>query len=566
MEDRIMRKYCGKVVATILSLALVFSVPIVGRAVRNNVKADDYKLVWSDEFNGTSLNRNNWNVEVNGNGGGNNEHQYYCDRTQNIEVSNGTLKIHALHENYSVGANTWYYTSGRMTTQRKRAFKYGKIEARLKLPRFMGAWPAFWMLGENISSVSWPKCGEMDIMEAINNDNKIYSNLHWSYRNGTRSTSGRAYDIGDRTQWHVYTMEWDADQAKFYADGELYQSFNIKTEDEMEAFRQKQFIILNLAIGGSWPGHNIDNTAFPSRSTMEVDYVRVYQKGPDVTTIYDGPTKLISEDAVQQYTGTWNSFFGGNWLDAHGELFPTGKPSEGYKLEVTSVGIIADDSMWCVQGNLERLSYRAGRTYIYKCTLMSNKDKKVYVKVADGSESEMAGAIIQLTANVKKQVELTVEIPEDFESTISLKFGWGKMSGDTIEDYGSLTAHVSDVSFVTTTSVPDPTKATKKTVTTKVKAANKVTVKKAKIKKVVRKKKSLKVKIKKIKSVTRYHVKYSDSKKFDGYWEKYIKKTSVKLKNLDRKTKYYIKARAYKQVGNRFYYGKFSKTKKAKTK
>ena len=138
------------------------------------------------------------------------------------------------------------------------------------------------------------------------------------------------------------------------------------------------------------------------------------------------------------------------------------------------------------------------------------------------------------------------------------------MSGDTIEDYGSLTAHVSDVSFVTTTSVPDPTKATKKTTTTK--KATKVTVNKAKIKKVVRKKKSLKVKIKKMKNVTGYHVKYSDSKKFDGYWEKYIKKTSVKLKNLDRKTKYYIKARAYKQVGNRFYYGKFSKTKKAKTK
>ena len=275
--------------------------------------------------------------------------------------------------------------------------------------------------------------------------------------------------------------------------------------------------------------------------------------------------------------------------------------------------------MWSVQGNLEDIPYHAGATYTYECTLKADKDKRVYVKVADGNEEQLAGGIVDLRAGVPVYYSIEVPIPKDFDSTVSLKFGWGKMEGDSIEDNGSVNVQVKDVSFRTTTWIPDPdytttpgptttpaptttevpttteiptetevptatvvpttsivptvtavptTKITP--VTTKQKTTTKKTTKnklsKGKIKKVSRKKKSLKLKLKKIKGATGYHIRYSDNKKFDGYWDKYTKKTTVKIKKLDRKTKYYLKVRGYKKVGAIKTFGKFSKRKKVKTK
>ncbi|MBP5773460.1 MAG: glycoside hydrolase family 16 protein [Eubacterium sp.] len=579
-----MRKNWKKFVAAIVSITLVISVPIASRVI-TKVKAADYSLVWSDEFDGNSLNRNNWTVETGTGdwGWGNNEQQYYRDSTENIEVSNGTLKIHALRRDNPIGGK--YYTSGRMKTAGKQSFLYGKIEARMKLPRFQGSWPAFWMLGDSINrGTGWPACGEMDIMEAINNNNNIYSNLHWQYNGKQADTSGKAYNVGDRTAWHTYGMEWTKDKASFYVDDQVFETYSITTSAQMEEFRAKQFIILNLAIGGQWPGYEIDDTAFPSRSTMEVDYVRVYQKPEEVTTKYDGPTIVITEDALDRYVGGWNSFFGKDigWIPATGNFQPKERYADGYAIDITNVGEVQNDSAWAVQGNLERIPYRTGATYTYKCTLLSSVDKKVFVKVADGNEGQLGGAIVQLRANTPYYYETTVEIPEDFDSSVSLKFGWGKMEGDTIEDGGQLSVRVKDVSFITTTTIPDPaytttpapstskTPATTKAVTPTKKSSSKkaATVKlgKTKIKKVKRAKKSLKFKLKKIKGATGYHIRYSDNKKFDGYWDKRVKKISVKIKKLDRKTKYYIKARAFRKVGNVYYYGKFSKRKKAKTK
>ena len=200
-----MRKWFRKCMASLCAATIAFSgMYIVGNESTKDVKADgEYQLVWSDEFDGTELNRNNWNVEVNGNGGGNNELQYYVDRTNNIQVSDGTLKITARKENY--GGKS--YTSGRINSKGKQEFKYGKIEARMKLPRFSGIWPAFWTLGANYDTVGWPKCGEMDIMEAINDNNTVFANLHWSYKNTQADTKGKTYDVGDRTQWHTYGMD-----------------------------------------------------------------------------------------------------------------------------------------------------------------------------------------------------------------------------------------------------------------------------------------------------------------------------------------------------------------------
>ena len=581
-----MRKNWKKFVAAIVSITLVISVPIASRVLTKQVKAADYSLVWSDEFDGNSLNTSNWTVETGTGdwGWGNNEQQYYRNSPENIEVSDGTLKIHALKRDNPIGGK--YYTSGRMKTAGKQSFLYGKIEARMKLPRFQGAWPAFWMLGDSINrGTGWPACGEMDIMEAINNDNNIYSNLHWSYNNKQADTSGKAYNVGNRTAWHTYGMEWTKSKAKFYVDDTVTEEYSITTTSQMEEFRAKQFIILNLAIGGQWPGYEIDDTAFPSRSTMEVDYVRVYQKPEEVTTKYDGPTIIITEDSIDRYVGGWNSFFGSSigWIPAAGTMNDKDRYAEGYTMDITNVGNVANDSAWAIQGNLEKIPFRTGATYTYKCSLFSSVDKKVFVKVADGSEGQLGGGIVQLRANTPYYYETTVDIPEDFDSTVSLKFGWGKMEGDTIEDGGQLSVGVKDVSFVTTTSIPDPaytttpgpstSKApvvTTKSVTPTKKSSSKksatVKIGKTKIKKVKRAKRSLKFKLKKIKGATGYQIRYSDSKKFDGYWEKNTRKLKVKLKKLDRKTKYYIKARAYRKHGNVYIFGKFSKRKKVKTK
>lgn len=300
-----MRKWFRKGIAVFCATAIVFSSAYVaGTRTESEVKAagnyDGWNLVWSDEFEGTELNRNNWNVEVNGSGMGNNEQQFYIDSTNNIQVSDGTLKITARKEYYNGKA----YTSGRINTLGKQEFKYGKIEARMKLPRFAGIWPAFWTLGANYSSVGWPACGEMDIMEAINDNNIVFANLHWSYNNSQADTqNGRNYDVGDRTEWHTYGMEWSENSASFYVDDYVYQTYSISTSAQMEEFRKKQFIILNLAVGGQLPGYNIDNTQFPA--TMEVDWVRVYQKPEEQTTKYNGPTITVEQDAIDEYTGSW---------------------------------------------------------------------------------------------------------------------------------------------------------------------------------------------------------------------------------------------------------------------
>ena len=240
------------------------------------------KLVWSDEFNGTSLNKSNWSYDIGTGdwGWGNNEQQYYTDSESNVKVSNGSLKIIARKEKKSISS----YTSGRITTKNKRSYKYGYFEARLAIPSMSGIWPAFWMLGSNIDSVGWPKCGEIDIMEAVNYNNVVYSTLHWNngginaeysptdYGNGSGDRDG--YLVADRTKYHTYGMEWTEEYIKTYVDN--IEVFNIKINNGngKEAFQKEHYFLLNVAVGGQWPGFNIGDD-FPQ--TMSVDYLRVYQ-------------------------------------------------------------------------------------------------------------------------------------------------------------------------------------------------------------------------------------------------------------------------------------------------
>jgi beta-glucanase (GH16 family) len=229
--------------------------------------AATYQLVWSDEFNGTSVNTANWTFETGAGGWGNSEQQYY--RSQNATVSNGNLVITAKRESFG-GAS---YTSARMKTQGKKQFTYGRMEARIKLPLGQGLWPACWMLGSNIGSVGWPKCGEIDIMEHINTSNTVYGTIHWD-NNGHAQYGGNTNTTP--ASYHVYSIEWNSSAIKWFVDGVKYHEANILNSiNGTDEFHRSFFFLLNMAVGGNWPGQTIDNSKLPA--SMYVDYVRVYQ-------------------------------------------------------------------------------------------------------------------------------------------------------------------------------------------------------------------------------------------------------------------------------------------------
>lgn len=232
-------------------------------------KKDDWKLVWSDEFDNAGLpDEKNWGNEV-----GfirNHELQYYTKRrTENSVVGNGQLMIIGRKEQFDTAG----YSSASLTTDGKHSWTYGKIEAKMKLPVGQGIWPAFWMLGQNIHEIGWPRCGEIDIMEHINNTDVLHGTLHW--HNGKHVSSGNTTPC-DVTQYHVYSVEWNTDSVKWFLDGKQYHQVGIRDSvNSTEEFHKPQYIILNLAIGGDWPKNPDETTAFPD--TVFVDYVRVYQ-------------------------------------------------------------------------------------------------------------------------------------------------------------------------------------------------------------------------------------------------------------------------------------------------
>jgi beta-glucanase (GH16 family) len=166
------------------------------------------------------------------------------------------------------------YTSASLTTDGKHSWTYGKIEARMKLPKGQGIWPAFWMLGQNIHQVGWPRCGEIDIMEHINSEDILYGTLHW--HNGKHISSGTSIPC-EVSKFHNYSVEWDKDSIRWFLDGARYHGVFIKDSiNSTEEFHRPHYIILNLAIGGDWPKNPDETTLFPD--TVFVDYVRVYQK------------------------------------------------------------------------------------------------------------------------------------------------------------------------------------------------------------------------------------------------------------------------------------------------
>lgn len=217
-----------------------------------------------------------WNYEIGTgeNGWGNNELQYYTDRPENVVVEDGMLKITALQEQFEGSG----YTSARITTKGLYAKKYGRFEARIKLPWGQGIWPAFWLLGDNIDTVGWPQCGEIDIMEYRGQEPTIvHGSLHGpGYSGGNPIT--KSYELqNDRfdTDFHIFGIEWGEGYINFYVDDVLYNQITPADVTGEWVYDHEFFIIMNLAVGGSFAGSPNANTVFPQ--TMLVDYVRVYQ-------------------------------------------------------------------------------------------------------------------------------------------------------------------------------------------------------------------------------------------------------------------------------------------------
>lgn len=310
-------KTTGLIASALMAMALpaLAAEPQVGTG-----ETDGYKLVWQDLFDGTSLNLDRWNIEVNGDGGGNNELQYYTARLDNVRVGddgegNGCLILTAKKEVY----NGKQCTSGRITTKNKIAFKHGKIEAAIKLPQTAnGLWPAFWMMGNDFDQVGWPRCGETDIMEFGNatgiangtQDRYFNGACHWGtawndHRQHANAITN-SYSLQDG-EFHIYTCIWDQDKVAMYVDldknpnASPYYIMTIPetTTDQTHPgyyFHKENFILFNLAVGGNFPGiWNINgitalNEGNNYQQSMYVNYVKIYQKGTsDESTNFADP-------------------------------------------------------------------------------------------------------------------------------------------------------------------------------------------------------------------------------------------------------------------------------------
>jgi beta-glucanase (GH16 family) len=265
--------------------SVLFSLLLCSALQASAAPADRWTLVWSDDFNGANgsvPDRNRWTIETSHNPASR-ELQYYTNHLENVQTQDGNLVITARREAYSDKDGVLYgYTSARLNTQHKFQMTYGRVEARIQIPRGQGIWPAFWMLGDDIAQKGWPACGEIDIMENIGREPAtVHGTIHGPGYSGVKGIaassalpSGQNFADG----FHLFAVEWEPDVIRFYVDDHLYATRTPADlpRDAKWVFDHPFFIILNLAVGGDWPGNPDVTTKFPQ--SMRVDYVRVYKR------------------------------------------------------------------------------------------------------------------------------------------------------------------------------------------------------------------------------------------------------------------------------------------------
>ena len=243
---------------------------------------DTWKLVWSDEFDGKSLDFSKWEIEVNAFGGGNQELQIYTDRSENVRVENGFLIIEAHRQKTGIAGTERDYSSGRIRSKRRGDWKYGRFEARMKLPSGQGLWPAFWMLPSDEKYGTWAASGEVDIMEFKGQQvDTLWGTLHhggsWP-RNKHTGITKRFEGIDFTKDFHVFGVEWETGEFRWLLDGKVWQvqkEWATENGDHPQPFDQPFHILFNLAVGGEFVGPVAEQTEFPAQ--MLIDWVKVYQ-------------------------------------------------------------------------------------------------------------------------------------------------------------------------------------------------------------------------------------------------------------------------------------------------
>jgi beta-glucanase (GH16 family) len=271
-------------------ISALLVVPVSAAPPTASAPGGKWELVWSDEFDRDGLpDPAKWNYEdgfVR-----NQEKQFYTrGRKENARVENGLLVIEGRKEQfknprYKAGAANSRsadeyadYTAASLITSKKASWLYGRIEVRAKQPQGQGVWPAIWMLGDNFNTAGWPRCGEIDIMEFVGHDpNHVHATVHFSLDEKHKSSGSKLQTPAPYNDFHIYVLEWNKDCMDFFFDDRKYHTFELKAADEKgeNAFRKPQFLMMNLALGGSWGG-KIDDAIMPQK--FLIDYVRVYKE------------------------------------------------------------------------------------------------------------------------------------------------------------------------------------------------------------------------------------------------------------------------------------------------
>ena len=267
---------------------------------------EGYTLAWSDEFNGSSINDLNWVHELGDGtayglpaGWGNSELQLYTNAVENSYIEEDADGVSALVI-AATESSSGDYNSAKLTTQSLHSFRYGKIDARIKLPTAQGMWPAMWMLGDNITDISWPGCGEIDILELVGSEpDVVRGNIHYTDEEQNYSNDEGSPLMITETfdqDYHNFGIDWTPTEITFSLDGSVYKTTSL-TADGMKEFQRSFYLILNVAVGGNWPGDPDATTTFPQK--MYVDYIRYYSK--DDFTASDAPALVIEEETVGVY-------------------------------------------------------------------------------------------------------------------------------------------------------------------------------------------------------------------------------------------------------------------------
>ncbi len=264
---------------------------------------DGYSLVWSDEFDSPSINMANWQYETGDGtdyglpaGWGNNELQLYTNRVDN----SGIISDEELSALYIRASSTGQgqFTSAKMTTKNLFSMRFGRIDIKAKMPKGQGIWAAIWMLGSNIDQIDWPGCGEIDIAEVIGNEpDKMYSTLHYTDSEHMHGEIQESYVLSNETfndAYHIFSLDWTPENLTFSVDG--VENSKVPVADDMKEFLRSFYLVLNVAVGGNWPGSPDNTTTFPQ--TMYVDYVRVFEKNDFTGPV--APTLDIDEETIGQ--------------------------------------------------------------------------------------------------------------------------------------------------------------------------------------------------------------------------------------------------------------------------